>query len=286
MLMDNKLLSLFGLKWNPFTPDLPSQGLYAPPAVDNFCWRVEQLVREGGFALITGEPGTGKSVALRLLAERLDKLREVSVGGLQHPQSRVTDFYRELGDLFGIPLVAHNRWGGFKALREKWHAHIETTLTRPVLLIDEAQEMLSSALSELRLLASAHFDSRTILTVVLCGDTRLPEKFRTPDLLPLGSRIRTRLTMEYANRDALRACLEHVLQAAGNPTLMTTQLITTLCEHSAGNHRVLMTMAGELLVAAAKRELPQLDEKLYFDLFGQQSDGRDRPPRPTRPAGR
>ncbi len=69
-----KLLSLWGLKWNPFSPDLPSEGLLVMPKVDNFAWRVEQLVQEGGFALISGESGTGKSVALRIVASRLAPL--------------------------------------------------------------------------------------------------------------------------------------------------------------------------------------------------------------------
>ena len=149
--MNKKLLALYGLKWNPFSPDLPSEALRVVPKAQSFCWRIEQgLVREGGFALVTGDPGTGKSVVLRILAERLEALREVSVGALAHPQSNVADFYREMGELFGVQLKPHNRWGGFKALRERWIAHIDSTLVRPVLLIDEAQEMTSQVLSELR----------------------------------------------------------------------------------------------------------------------------------------
>jgi len=275
--MNKKLLSLYGLKWNPFSPDLPSEALRVVPKVQSFCWRIEQgLVREGGFALVTGDPGTGKSVVLRILSERLEALREVSVGALAHPQSNVADFYREMGELFGVQLKPHNRWGGFKALRERWTAHIDSTLVRPVLLIDEAQEMTSPVLSELRILASTHFDSRSILSVVLAGDARLTDRLRREELLPLGSRIRARLAMEYVGRDELRACLEYLLETAGNKKLMTSELVDTLCDHAVGNYRVLTTMASELLTAAAERECTQLDEKLYLELFSPPESDRPR----------
>ena len=80
------------------------------------------------------------------------------------------EFYRELGQLFGVPLTSHNRWAGFKALRHTWLIHVDTTLQRPVLLTDEAHELGAIVLAGLRILASADFDSRSILTVVLCGD--------------------------------------------------------------------------------------------------------------------
>ena len=65
--MSQRLQALYGLKWNPFSPELPLEALYVPPRVENFCWRIENaLVREGGFAMIHGEPGTGKSVVMRV----------------------------------------------------------------------------------------------------------------------------------------------------------------------------------------------------------------------------
>jgi len=266
--MNKKLLALYGLKWNPFSPELPIEALHTTPKIESFCWRVEQgLIREGGFALITGDPGTGKSVVLRLLAERLGQLRDLTVGAIAHPSGNLADFYREMGDLFGVELRPHNRWGGFKALRERWLAHLEGTLLRPVLLIDEAQEMNPSVLSELRLLSSMQFDSRNLLSVVFAGDARLNSKLRRDELLPLGSRIRTRLIMEYASRDELADCLNHLLTSAGNARLMTTELTATLCDHAVGNYRVLTGMAGELLATAAQRELTQLDEKLFLELY-------------------
>jgi general secretion pathway protein A len=176
-----KLLALYGLKWNPFSAELPSEALLATPKIEHFAWRVEQLVQEGGFALITGESGTGKSVALRIIAGRLSALRDVTVGVIERPQSKSPDFYRELGDIFVVKLAPHNRWCGFKALRERWKAHMASSRIRPVLLIDEAQEMSPDVLGELRILSSADFDATSLLTVVLSGDGRLLELLRHQD---------------------------------------------------------------------------------------------------------
>ena len=266
--MNKKLLALFGLKFNPFSPEVPTEALRPTPPVESFFWKIQQaLLRDGGFALIVGEPGTGKSVTLRLLAQRLAQESELLVGALSRPQACVADFYREMGEVFGVPLRPHNRWGGARALRERWSTHIETTLMRPVLLLDEAQESTTAVLNELRFLGSTRFDSRQILTVVLAGDRRLLESFRHDELLALGSRIRTRLTLQPASPEDLRATLKHLLAAAGNSALMSPELVGTLSEHALGNYRVLMTLCGELLSAAAQKELPQIDEKLYFEVF-------------------
>jgi general secretion pathway protein A len=262
-----KLLSLWGLKWNPFSPELPSEGLLMTPKIEHFAWRVEQLVQEGGFALISGESGTGKSVALRIVAGRLSTLRDVAVGVIERPQSKNSDFYRELGDIFAVKLTPSNRWGGFKALRERWKAHVASSRIRPVLLVDEAQEMASEVLAELRILSSADFDATSLLTVVLSGDGRLLELLRQEYLVPLGTRIRTRLVTEAASREELLELLSHALSKAGNATLMTAELKDTLVDHSAGNYRVLMIMGAELLAYGMAHDVAQLDEKSYLEVF-------------------
>lgn len=266
--MNKKLLSLYSLKYNPFSPEVPVEALNLSPAMEHFCWRVEtQLLDEGGFALLTGDPGTGKSVTLRLLAHRLSTQRDVSVGVLAHATSNIADFYREMGDLFGVTLRPHNRWGGFKALRERWIAHLEATHVHMVLLADEAQEMPPAVLNELRLMSSDQFDSRCLLSVVLAGDARLNNKLTREDLLPLGSRVRIRLALEPSDRDTLVALLVHLTSEAGNANLITPELMKTLAEHAMGNPRILCATAAELLAAAASQEIPVLDEKLYLEHF-------------------
>lgn len=265
--MLSQLRACYGLKWNPFSPDLPAEALWRTPPLEHFCHRMEPLARQGGFALISGDPGTGKSVALRCLHESLSRFPDLTVAVLTRPQSRLADFYRELGQLFSINLTPHNRWAGFKILREKWHEHIQATCLRPVLLIDEAQEMHPHVLAELRLLQSTQFDSRSLLTVVLCGDARLTDQFRQPDLLPIASRIQLRLLMEPQSPNDLLDYLRFVLQQSGNPTLLSPELMSILSQHSAGNFRVLNHLAQELLLVALQRQLPRLDEKLYLECF-------------------
>lgn len=265
--MNKKLLGLYGLKFNPFSQQVPAAALFTLPQIESFCWRIEQQIGEGGFALALGDPGAGKSAALRILCERLSATRDLSVGSLTRPQANLADFYRELGHLFGIPLSPHNRWNSSKVLREKWLAHIEGSVYRPVLIIDEAQEMNSAVFSELRLLSSADLDSRCILTIILAGDQRLASRLEDLELLPIASRIRSRLRLEALTPKQLQECLNHLLKTAGNPRLLTTPLIQTLCEHATGNLRLLMNMANDLLAAASHQEREQIDEKLYFEVF-------------------
>jgi len=262
-----KLHALYGLKWNPFLSEIPTDALIKDESTKKFCFRVEHIVMDGGFAIITGEPGTGKSITLRHLNAHLTEIPELTVRIITRPQSGIGDFYREISELFNVPMKKNNRFVSFANLRMQWKSHIKSSQFRPVLLIDEAQEANEDVLNELRLLSSIDLDSHNILAVVLAGDNRLPEKLRQTNLLPLESRIRIRYHLDKRPQSELIQILSEVIKQAGSPELMTPILIQALAEHSMGNLRAMMFMANDLLAAAAETGQRQLNENLFFDVY-------------------
>jgi type II secretory pathway predicted ATPase ExeA len=98
---------------------------------------------------------------------------------------------------------------------------------------------------------------------------------RSEELVSLGTRIRSRLILEPLAKEHLTAYLNHALDEAAAPHLMTEPLKEALVEHCLGNLRILNMMAAELLETAAQRELAQLDEKLFLEFYSRQ-------PRPSK----
>jgi general secretion pathway protein A len=140
--------------------------------------------------------------------------------------------------------------------------------------------MSEPLLAELRLLGSTKLDTCTIITVILCGDRRIEEHLRTPELAPVNSRIRARLVLDAETPEALGTMLRHILTAAGNPALMTDELQRTVCEHAAGNRRALMNLCHELLALAVAKNAKRLDDELYLAM----TSAEHRPARPKPPA--
>jgi hypothetical protein len=80
---------------------------------------------------------------------------------------------------------------------------------------------------------------------------------------------------EAASREEFMELLQHALQKAGNASLMTTELMNALVDHSAGNYCLLMIMGAELLACGMANDVAQFDEKCYLEVYQ---------PRSTRPA--
>jgi type II secretory pathway predicted ATPase ExeA len=260
----DKRLARFGLSFHPFAAPVAPALCHLTPELTHVIGRCDHLIAHGGFALIVGDAGTGKSTLLRCLQARLAEHTDQVTGILTRPQASLADFYRELGALFGVSLAPHNRWAGARVLRERWHAHWGASRQRPVLIVDEAQEMNLTVLNELRLLCAAELDAVCLLSVILAGDVRLSEQLQERELLPLASRIRIHHRTQAASLGELEQLLDHLLRRAGNADLMTAGVRHSLAEHACGNRRSLMYLADQLLDAAlADAECERIDEAFF-----------------------
>jgi type II secretory pathway predicted ATPase ExeA len=279
---NRNLQALYGLKWNPFAKEVPTHALKIPPQADRFLWQIEQLAFDGGFALLSGVSGYGKSAMMRIIKSRLAAVGGICVAQIDRPQSSLRDFYIELSEAFGIVQKGGNRYGGFKRLRAEWLKQISAASFRPFLLVDEAQAAPTEVLSELQILGSHEFDSRCILAVVLAGDQRLPARLRENEsLIPIDTRIKTKMILEKQTCEELVALLSHALAQSGAPDLMTLGLKTTIAEQANGSPRTLMNIASDLLLYGAEKESTRLDEHLLLDFDGTKLKQRSKLPRPN-----
>jgi len=264
----SKLLSLYGLKFHPFRPDVPIDALYTTPSVDSYLRRVELGIADGGFAMLTGD---------RAPARAWPYASSPSASAHCPTCSWAASSIRRAAPWTSIassPTCSASRSPptiAGRASRPCAHAGASTSPPPAAAPFSSSTRHRRPCPPSSASCASwpARTYSKQLLCVVFAGDARLPERLRSAELLPLGSRIRRRLTLDYASRDELLACLDHLLAAAGNPSLMTSELRVTLADHAAGNYRVLMNLGDELLAVAADRELARLDEKLFLDVFAQ-----------------
>jgi general secretion pathway protein A len=260
----DKLCQRYNLKYNPFKSDIPVIGLYKSPQTSNFIDRIDDLVMDGGFACITGEPGLGKSSIMRQISSRLKEIAEFSVVEMTRPQSSIADIYRELTDIYSLNSTHFNRFQDFKQLRAKWKSHINTTLFRSVLLIDEAQYLKTPVLDELRIMVGDDFDSKKILTIVFSGDNRFNEKLEEEALQPLRSRISVRINLNAMMPDELFNMSETLLRNAGNSALIDTKVLETVANASAGIPRAMVHSLDQLLQLAYRSDATKVDSHILF----------------------
>src|ERR1022692_632471 len=109
MTRDAKLHTLYGLKFNPFLPDVPLEALYVPPPLESFLQRCENHVTEGGSAMLTGVPALRPTLLVLDPFVRLHRVDE----NVSAEVAPLLDFLRTLQRRYqtAVVLVHHARKG-------------------------------------------------------------------------------------------------------------------------------------------------------------------------------
>lgn len=251
------LTHAWGFAREPFLSDIPVSDLYPLPGLQAFLERFHYAAAHGLVTLITGEIGSGKSTSLRAAAAQShpSQFRLLSVVATS---GSFLELLRQICLQLGTPPVT-NSVARLLALLADTLSDICAKKQVPLLLLDEAHLMRLEVFAELHTLAQRDFDSRSLLPMVLSGQTSLVDKLLFHTSRPFSSRIVGRTHLEALQRDHMAAYLAHHLQiAGGKPELFSEEAITAVHQSSGGLLRRAGSLARGALLAAAREQCPRV----------------------------
>lgn len=250
--------AFYGLQRTPFPRDLPPQDLFPSQAAQEAAARLDYLVQTRGFGLLTGEPGAGKTTALRALAQRLDPARYRLIYIAQsdlNPRS----FYREILRQLGLTPAYHAPDAKHQAAEALWAAYQQQR--QPVLILDEAHLLSPTMLEELRFCLNFHMDAASPLCLILAGQTQLRHRLA----LRACEAIRQRLTLRYhlpglTPQESRDYVLHHLRLAGASRPIFSEEALALIAQATAGLPRRLGNLASACLLAGWLEQRAVIDE--------------------------
>ena len=168
----------------------------------------------GGFILLTGEVGTGKTTVNRCLLEQLPDTTDLAI--ILNPALSAVELLASACDELGIDYPRENH--SLKALTDALHRYLLENYDRgrkTVLMIDEAQHLDFDVLEQIRLLTNLETNDEKLLQIILIGQPELSDKLARPELRQLNQRITARYNLQPLNHDETSAYIRHRLEVAG-----------------------------------------------------------------------
>lgn len=263
--MASPYLNYFGLQREPFTI-APDPSLLYPShchreAVAHLRYGLEC---EGGFILLTGEVGTGKTTLTRMLLSTLPS--EVQVAYLLHSQYAADDLLASLLQELAIDLpepgpVSFSKQCIDRLYQSLLTAHSEGKKT--LVVIEEAQNLSTQLLEMLRLLSNLETDRSKLLHILLVGQPELLDQLALPELRQLNQRVVSRFHLKPLASSDIDAYLDHRLRAVGaQRKLFTAASAASVAKLSAGIPRRVNLLAQQALIAAYAQGDDQVTSKL------------------------
>ena len=166
-----------------------------------------------GFVVMTGEVGTGKTLVLRCLMERLER-EEIPFAYFIGPRLSTVDFLSYIAFELGLSVPEPSKGNLLRALYVFLLSQFEKGFTT-VLIVDEAHQMPRSVLEEIRLLTNFETAQQKLAQIVLVGQPELDKKLDTVELRSLKQRIEVRCHLEPLRAEDIGLYIERRLELAG-----------------------------------------------------------------------
>src|SRR6266571_2254296 len=259
--MIETLQSHYGFTVMPFTAAIPAPGLFGSAAHKEAVARLRWLISARGLGVLTGEVGSGKTVAVRAAVDGLDTSRNTLIY-LANPQIGVRGIHGAVATALGQAPRFHHATlipqveAALAAEADERNRHV-------LLALDEAHLLTHEQLDAVRMLTNSDLDSRSPLTIVLIGQPTLRRRLRIGDMAALDQRVQLRYHIPspaLTPPEAGGYIRRHLEQAGRSDTIFSDDAIAVIHAQARGLPRAINRLAITALLAACAAGKTIVDE--------------------------
>lgn len=270
-------LEFFGISDKPFqiTPD--TRFLYLTPRHrDGLAHLLYGADEAGGFILLTGEVGTGKTMLCRSVLEQMPE--HVNVALILNPRQSSKELIASICDELNIPYRRSTT--SLKYLVDRLNLYLlkqHAQGKRTVLVIDEAQNLRAEVLEQIRLLTNLEVATQKLLQIILIGQPELQAILARPELRQLTQRITARFHLTPLSKEETAAYIQHRLQIVGfKGELFSKGAVAMVHQLSGGVPRLVNNICERSMMGAYGENVHRIDKSLVRKAAGEVLQPKDR----------